>query len=151
MLKEIFDEFNPDLVGSFLSKDSYFVAQLTSQHLFSGSLKEVVMRTASRADAALKFLFGAIERPLNIGNWDPFDRLPEVMERLNDATLNKLAKDIKQKLGVNEIVHANSGGQAIATHSSQTDTPGNEICIYSVMCTVEWNLLSKALGTRGGS
>jgi len=58
------------------------------------------MGAASRADAASKFLFGAIERPLNIGNRDPFDRLLEVMETFNDLTLNKLAKNIKQKLGL---------------------------------------------------
>ena len=152
-VKDIFDEFNPDLVGILPLKNPHFVAQLTRQHLFSGSLKEQVMGAASRADAASKFLFGAIERPLNIGNQDPFDRLLEVMETFNDLTLNKLAKDIKQKLGVNEIVRANSDGQESSmkhssqvesqtkdqskekvwskTYSSRTDTPGNKIYVYS--------------------
>ena len=96
--KRIFNQFNPDLVRSLPLKDPYFIAELTKQGLFFGSLKGEVIAAFSPADAATIFLYKAIEHPLDVGNEDPFDKLLLVMERFADPTLNKLAKEIKEKL-----------------------------------------------------
>ena len=116
--KKVFDQFNPNLVRSLPLKDPYFMAELASQHLFSGTLKEQIMEASTRADAATKFLYGSIERSLNIDNREPFDRLLLVMEKFDDLTLNKLAKDIKQELGVNDDPEIKD------SELSHTDTPG---------------------------
>ena len=83
-------------------KDPYFIAELTRQHLFSGSLKEEVMNpTTTEATATLKFLCMAIEKPLNSGDSEPFYKLLQVMEKFDNSTLNKLAKQIEQNLNMN--------------------------------------------------
>ena len=95
--KRIFNEFNPDLVRFLPLKDPYFVAELTKQDLFFGSLKGEVITAFSPADAATIFSYKAIEHPLDAGNKEPFDKLLLVMEKFTDPILNKLAKEIKQK------------------------------------------------------
>ena len=79
-------------------KDCHFIAFLTQQHLFSGTLKEDVMELTTPAEAATLFLMRAVERPLSIADREPFDKLLLVMEKFGDSTLNKLAKEIKHKL-----------------------------------------------------
>ena len=79
-------------------KDYHFIALLTQQHLFSGTLKEDVMESTKPAEAATLFLLKAVERPLSIADREPFDKLLLVMEKFGDSTLNKLAKEIKHKL-----------------------------------------------------
>ena len=54
--------------------------------------------TKPAAEVASLFLFRAIERPLSISDREPFDKLLLVMEKFNDSTLNKLAKEIKQNM-----------------------------------------------------
>ena len=121
-VKKVFDEFNPNLVRILPLKDPYFLAELTKQHLFSGNLKAEVMAESTQANATSKFLFGAIERSLDVDDREPFDRLIQVMEKFGDLTLNKLAQDIKQELGVNDSPKAKS----TTKHSElpQPDTPG---------------------------
>lgn len=120
--KKIFDEFNPNLVRILPLKDPYFLAELTKQHLFPGDLKEEVMAESTQARATTKFLYAAIERSLNVDNREPFDRLIQVMEKFDDLTLNKLAKDIKQELSINDGQKA----KPKMKHSKlpQPDTPG---------------------------
>ena len=96
--KKVFNEFNPKLVRFLPLKDPYFVAELTQQNLFSGTLKEEVMTASTQADASARFLYKAIERSLDVDDAEPFDKLLMVMEKFSDLTLNKLAKDIKQKM-----------------------------------------------------
>ena len=89
-------------------KDYHFIAKLTQQNLFSGTLKEDVMESPKPAEAASLFLFRAVERPLGVAVREPFDKLLLVMENFGDPTLNKLAKEIKQKLSA--IHHRDSPG-----------------------------------------
>ena len=96
--KEVYDDFNPQLVRNLPLKDPYFMAELTRQHLFSGVLKEEVMMASTEAEATSRFLYKAVERSLNADNREPFDRLLLVMEKFGDLTLNKLADEIKQQL-----------------------------------------------------
>ena len=119
--KKVFDEFNPDLVRSLPLQDPYFMAELTKQHLFSGTLKEEIMGASTQAGAATKFLYGAIERSLSVDNKEPFDRLLLVMEKFGDLTLKKLAKDIKQEMGVNDSPEPVKISDSEPSH---TDTPG---------------------------
>ena len=79
-------------------KDDHFIAKLTQQSLFSGSLKEDVTESTTSAKAASLLLTRGIERPLNVGDNEPFYKLLLVMEKFGDSTLNKVAKEIKQKL-----------------------------------------------------
>ena len=120
--KKIFDEFNPNLVRILPLKDPHFLAELTKQHLFSGDLKEEVMAESTQARAATKFLYAAIERSLDVDDREPFDRLLQVMEKFGDLTLNKLAQDIKQKLGINDSQKAKS--KTKDSELPQPDTPG---------------------------
>ena len=77
-------------------KDPKFIATLTQHKLFSGSLKEdVTERNITKTEAAFCFLSRAVERPLNIGDREPFEKLLLVMEKFDDLSLNKLAKEIK--------------------------------------------------------
>ena len=96
--KQVYSEFNPRLVEALPLKDPMFIAMLTKQNLFSGTLKEEVVAATVRADAAFFFLFKAIERPLNVDDTEPFDKLLTVMDDYNDSTINMLAKAIKQKM-----------------------------------------------------
>ena len=96
--KEIYDEFNLKLVQNLPLKDPYFMAELTRQHLFSGTLKEEVMMASTEAEATTRFLYKAVERSLDTDNREPFDRLLLVMEKFGSLTLNDLAKEIKQQL-----------------------------------------------------
>ena len=96
--KEVFKEFNPKLVQSLPLKDTHFLAELTQQNLFYGNLKEVVMAAPTRADAATQFLYEVVERSLDVENREPFEKLLLVMEKFGDPTLNRLAKEIKQKV-----------------------------------------------------
>ena len=89
-------------------KDYHFIAQLTQQHLFSAPLKKDVMESTKSAEAATIFLVRAVEHPLSNADREPFDKLLLVMEKFDDSTLNKLAKEIKHKLG----------------HTQQRDSPG---------------------------
>ena len=120
--KKIFDEFNPNLVRILPLKDPHFLAELTKQHLFSGDLKEEVMAESTQARAATKFLYAAIERSLDVDDREPFDRLLQVMEKFGDLTLNKLAQDIKQELGINDSQKAKS--KTKDSELPQPDTPG---------------------------
>ena len=120
--KKIFDEFNPNLVRILPLKDPHFLAELTKQHLFSGDLKEEVMAESTQARAATKFLYGTIERSLGVDDREPFDRLLQVMEKFGDLTLNKLAQDIKQELGINDSQKAKS--KTKDSELPQPDTPG---------------------------
>ena len=120
--KKIFDEFNPNLVRILPLKDPHFLAELTKQHLFSGDLKEEVMAESTQARAATKFLYAAIERSLDVDEREPFDRLLQVMEKFGDLTLNKLAQDIKQELGINDSQKAMS--KTKDSELPQPDTPG---------------------------
>ena len=79
-------------------KDTIFSAMLQQQKLFSGNLQQDVMNSATDAAAAGLLLQRAVERPLSIGDREPFDKLLLVMEKCDDSTLNKLAKKIKHKL-----------------------------------------------------
>ena len=94
--KEVFDTFNPELVQLLPLKDAHFMANLTKQHLFSGTLKEEVLAASTQADATTRFLYRAIERPLDVGKREPFDRLLLVMEKCNDPIIKELAREIKQ-------------------------------------------------------
>ena len=96
--KEVYDDFNPQLVRNLPLKDPYFMAELTRQHLFSGALKEEVMMASTEAEATTRFLYKAVERSLDTDNREPFDRLLLVMEKFGSLTLNKLAEEIKQRL-----------------------------------------------------
>lgn len=96
-VKEAFKEFNPKLVTCLPLKDSHFIAELTKQDVFYGNLKEVVKAASTQSDAAAHFLDELIERSLNIGNRESFDKLLLVMEKFS-STLNTLAKEIKQKI-----------------------------------------------------
>ena len=95
--KKIFKEFNPKLVHSLPLKDPYFMAELTQQNLFYGNLKEEVMSAPTQAEAVASFLYKAVERSLDVDDKEPFDKLLLVMEEFNNLTLNKLAREIKQK------------------------------------------------------
>ena len=95
-----FDEFYPELVQCLPLKDANFLDELTRQHLFSGNLKEKVMKASTQADAATVFLDEAIKRPLSVGNRETFDKLLLVMEEF-DLLLKVLAEVIKQKLSDN--------------------------------------------------
>ena len=96
-----FDEFYPELVQCLPLKDVNFLDELTRQRLFSGNLKEEVMKASTQADAATIFLDEAIRRPLNVGNREAFDKLLLVMENPDFVLLNTVAKVIKQKLSGN--------------------------------------------------
>ena len=96
-VKEAFKEYNPKLVRSLPLKDTHFIAELTKQNLFYGNLKDEVKAASTQSDAAARFLDEAIERPLNIGNREPFDKLLLIMEKFG-STLNTLAREIKQNI-----------------------------------------------------
>ena len=96
-VKDAYKEFNPQLVRSLPLKDAHFIAELTKQDLFYGDLKEIVAAESTQSNAAARFLYEAVERSLDIGNRDPFDKLLLVMEKFG-STLNKLVKEIKQKI-----------------------------------------------------
>ena len=98
--KKVFEEFKPKLVRLLPLKDPLFTAELTRQNLFSGNLKEEVMEARTQADAADRFLDEAVERPLNIGYKEPFDKLLLVMEKFDNLALKRLAGEINQKFRV---------------------------------------------------
>ena len=101
--KKVFEEFKPKLVSLLPLKDPLFTAELTHRNLFSGNLKDEVMEASTRADAADRFLDKAVERPLNVGYKEPFDKLLLVMEKFDDQALKKLAAEINQKYRVGFI------------------------------------------------
>ena len=96
-VRDAYKEFNPQLVRSLPLKDANFIAELTKQDLFYGDLKETVAAESTQSAAAARFLYEAVERSLDIGNRDPFDKLLLVMEKFS-SVLNKLVKEIKQKI-----------------------------------------------------
>lgn len=98
--KNIFKEFNPNLVHSLPLKDPIFIAKLTQQNLFSGNLKAEVMAVPTQADAATSFLHKVVERSLDVGDTEPFVKLLLVMEEFDNLTLNKLAREIKRNLKI---------------------------------------------------
>ena len=120
--KKIFCEFNPDLVKILPLKDPYFLAELTKQHLFSGNLKAEVMAESTQANATTKFLYTAIECSLDVDDREPFDRLIQVMEKFGNLTLNKLAQDIKQELGI--ITSQKAKSKTKDSEIPQSDTSG---------------------------
>ena len=97
-VKKVYNEFNPTLVTVLPLKDPCFFAKLTQQDLFSGNLKGEVMAESTQADASTCFLYKAIERPLQVGDSEPFKKLLIVMDECDDSTIKKLAKDIKHKM-----------------------------------------------------
>ena len=99
--RKVFNEYNPKLVRLLPLKDPYFVASLTQQNLFSGVLKEKVMRASTRADASACFLYETIECSLDVDDVEPFNKLLIVMENFENLTLIKLAREIKQKMTQN--------------------------------------------------
>ena len=99
VVKKAYKEFNPELVQSLPLKDPFFVAELTKESLFYGSLREEAMSPAStRASATAHFLYNAIECPLDIGDKHPFYKLLKVMENFDNLSLNMLARKIRQKI-----------------------------------------------------
>ena len=96
--KKAYKQFNPKLVRLLPLKNPYFLADLTQQNLFSGALKEEVMAASVRADASTCFLLKAIEPSLDVNDTEPFHKLLIVMESYDDPTINKLAKDIKDRI-----------------------------------------------------
>ena len=96
--KKVFDEFNLKLVRHLPLKDALFLAGLTQQNLFSGNLKEKVKTAPTQKDAATCFLDEAIERPLDVGDREAFDKLLLVMQKSDYRMIKKLAEQIKQKL-----------------------------------------------------
>ena len=121
-VKKVFNEFNPEMVRFLPVKDSHFIAQLTQQNLFYGTLKEKVMKEPLEPDAASQFLFHAVERSLDVGDTEPFDRLLLVMEKFGNLTLEKLAKKIKCKLTNNGTEIKSSVNDNIS--HDDTNTPG---------------------------
>ena len=102
--KEVYNDFNPELVRNLPLKDPYFIAELTRQHFFSGVLKEEVIMASTEAEATTHFLYKTVERSLDTDNREPFDRLLLVMEKFGSLTLNKLAEDIKERLNPSDIL-----------------------------------------------
>ena len=100
--KKVFTEYNLKMVQLLPSHDPYFISKLTQQGLVSDTLKEEMMATSTRADATTQFLQKVVERSLEIEDREPFDKLLLVMEKFGDLTLNKMAKEIKQKMTMSD-------------------------------------------------
>ena len=81
--------------------DVVFMKLLENQYLFSGDLKEQVQARATRKEKVAYFLDNAIERPLNIDNFEPLCKLLTVMTdetHLKDVSLKQLATKIEVEL-----------------------------------------------------
>ena len=96
--KKVFDEFYLKLVERLPLKDALFLAGLTGQNLFSGTLKEEVMTAPTAKDATTRFLDKAIKRSLDIDDREAFNKLLLVMEKSGFRRVKTLAEQIKQKL-----------------------------------------------------
>ena len=78
----------------------HFIAKLAQQHLLSSwNDKEDMVFSTKPTKAAFSFLCNVVERALHAGYREPFDKLLLVMEKFGDLILNKLAREINQKLG----------------------------------------------------
>ena len=83
-------------------QDVGFLELLNNQNLFSGDLKEQVQAKTTRMEKAIWFVDNAIDRPLDINNFEPFCKLLTVMadeKHLRNNPLKQLAAEIEQELG----------------------------------------------------
>ena len=95
---DVFRTYYQNLVKCLRMKDPIFLAELSSESLFCYDLKAVVEAQLTSAMGADCFLDYAIIRGLECGVNEPFGRLLLVMERFDDQTLRKMAKNIWKEL-----------------------------------------------------
>lgn len=81
---------------------------MTKQSLLPGILKEEVIAAVTQADASTKFLYKAVERALERGIKEPFDKLLQVMENFDDLALKQLATKIKQEMTMGDNIESES-------------------------------------------
>ena len=118
--KDVYANFNVELVQQLKMKDPIFVAMLTKQHLFFGGLKDKVLEQSTEIEASSLFLLKAIEHPLNNGDSEPFMKLLSAMDEFGDP-LKKLSTEIRKSL------------ISTATDSQSTDILGKYLYC---LCTV---------------
>ena len=73
--KDVYADFNVELVEQLKLKDPIFIARLTKQRLFFGELKAKVREQSTEAEASSLFLQEAIERSLETNDAEPFMKL----------------------------------------------------------------------------
>ena len=106
---KVYNEFRKRLITILPVQDSLFNADLVTQNLFHGDLREEVMNATTRAKAATLFLSEAIKDPLDTGDVEPFKKLLNMMENSDFQTLNKLAEKINEKLNESELLQLPPG------------------------------------------
>ena len=81
--------------------DAVFLELLKDHNLFSGDLKGQVQARATKMEKAVWFLDNAIDRPLDINDFEPLCKLITAMTDeiyLNNNSLRQLASKIEQEL-----------------------------------------------------
>lgn len=98
----MYEEFRLKLIESLPMDDVYFLGLLRKQKLFPGSLLERVKSKATKADKNDLFLSNAIEPSLDIGKFEPLNKLLTVMrdeEYLKDDLMKSLSAEIVEEIG----------------------------------------------------
>ena len=97
---DVYNRFNINLVRKLPMDDAYFLANLTSERLFCGNLRQEVNAKSTSGDKASHFLDKAIRPSLDDPDdtdLNPFFKLLRVMER-HDNNLKRLATNIRIEL-----------------------------------------------------
>lgn len=120
-VKDTFEVFRSSLVSQLPMKDAIFLAMLTREHLFPGSLKTEVMAQPSATQAATYFLNNAIspniEQDVNL-DLNRLYKLLKVMEK-HGGMLKRLAAKIKAAVPYSGSGEADNGASATGSYTSE--------------------------------
>ena len=95
--RDVYANFNVELVQQLKMKDPLFIAMLTKQRLFFGELKAKVREQSTEAEASSLFLHEVIERSLESNDPEPFMKLLSAMDQFG-GPLEKLSAEMRKCL-----------------------------------------------------
>ena len=95
--RNVYAEYNVELVLQLKMKDPIFIAMLTKQRLFFGELKAKMREQSTEAEASSLFLHEVIERSLESNDPEPFMKLLSAMDQFG-GPLEKLSAEMRKCL-----------------------------------------------------